>query len=44
MRTILKLIVILVILGAVAVTVYAYLGDLSPEQEDVTEPVILNGG
>jgi len=43
MRTILKLIFILALLAAIAVVGYAFVGDLSPEQQDVTEPVILDG-
>ncbi len=36
------LFLLLVVLG-MAVLGYAYLGDLSPEQEDVSEPVTLDG-
>ena len=43
MFTILKLIVILLFLGAIGVVGYAYIGDLSPEQTEVTEPVKLDG-
>ena len=43
MRLILKPILILLVLGAIGLTGYAYLGDISPEFQDVTEPVILDG-
>ncbi len=43
MRLIFKLILILIVLGGIGLVGYAYLGDLTPEQEDVTEPVILDG-
>lgn len=42
MRIILKLIVVLVILGGIGLVGYAYLGDLSPDQSDVTAPVMLD--
>jgi hypothetical protein len=41
-RLFLKLVVFLVILGALGLVGYAYLGDLSPDQTDVSEPVDLN--
>lgn len=44
MRLIFKLILFLLVLGAIGLTGYAYLGDMTPEQTDVTEPVILDGG
>ncbi|WP_256372958.1 hypothetical protein [Pseudoruegeria sp. HB172150] len=43
MRLIFKLILILLVLGAIGLTGYAYLGDMTPEQQDVSEPVILDG-
>lgn len=43
MRYIVRLILILAALGAVAVLGYAYFGDLSPRTEDVTVPVTLDG-
>ncbi len=43
MKTILKLILILAVLTALGVIGYAYLGDMSPDQADVSEPVILDG-
>ncbi len=42
MGILLKLIAVLVILGAIGLVGYAYLGDLSPVQSDVTAPVQLN--
>ena len=44
MATILKHIVILLILAGIGLVGYAYLGDLSPTQEDVSEPVTLEDG
>lgn len=37
-----KFLAVLVILGSLGLVGYAYLGDLSPEQTDVTTPVQLN--
>jgi len=37
-----KIVVFLVVLAGVVVVGYAYLGNLSPERHDVTEPVDLN--
>ncbi len=42
MGRLLKLLFFLVILGAIALVGFAYLGDLSPEQSDVVEPVELD--
>ncbi len=39
MLRILKLLFILAVLITAAVVGYAYIGDLSPEQQDVSEPV-----
>ena len=44
MLRLLKLLFALVVLLVVAVVGYAYLGDLSPAQTDVSEPVSLDGG
>ena len=41
MLRILKLLFILAVVIAVAVVGYAYIGDLSPDQRDVSEPVEL---
>ncbi len=43
MRTVFKLILILLVLGGIGLVGYAYLGDLSPEQNDVVQPVTLDG-
>lgn len=37
-----KLTLVLVVFGGIGLVGYAYLGDLSPEQTDVVEPVTLN--
>ncbi len=37
-----KLVVVLAVLGLIGLTGYAYLGDLSPVQRDVTQPVTLD--
>ncbi len=37
-----KFLAVLVILGGLGLVGYAYLGDLTPEQSDVTTPVQLN--
>lgn len=42
MGRILKALVLLVILGFIGLTVFAYLGDLTPGQQDVTKPVVLD--
>lgn len=39
---IVKLLVVLAVLGFIGLTGYAYLADLSPIQQQVTVPVILN--
>ncbi len=44
MGRIIKALLLLVILGFVGLTVYAYLGDLTPVQGEVTKPVVLNAG
>jgi hypothetical protein len=41
MGRLLKLLAVLVVLGAIALAGHAYLGDLDPVQERVTEPVEL---
>ncbi len=42
MGRLLKLFIFLLILGFAALVGYAYLGDLTPETEQVTQPVTLN--
>jgi hypothetical protein len=41
MRYILRGLIYLVLLGAVALVVYAYVGDLSPRQEEMILPVTI---
>ena len=43
MLRLLKFILVLAVVLAVAVIGYAYLGDLSPAQTDVSTPVTLDG-
>jgi hypothetical protein len=42
MGRIIKALVLLVIFGFIGLSGYAYLGDLTPEQGEVTKPVVLN--
>lgn len=42
MGRIIKALVLLVILGFIGLVGFAYLGDLSPMQGEVTKPVVLN--
>ena len=44
MFRILKVILILALLGFVGLSGYAYLGDMTPQRSDVSEPVELNVG
>lgn len=44
MLRLLRVLLLLLIVLAAAVIGYAYIGDLSPEQSDVSEPVDLDGG
>jgi hypothetical protein len=37
-----KLVILLAFIGFIGLTAYAYFGDLSPEQREVTQPVNLN--
>ncbi|MFV0493023.1 MAG: hypothetical protein ACK5M4_14515 [Pseudorhodobacter sp.] len=43
MKTIIKILLVLVVLGLAALSGFAYFGDMAPEQNVVTQPVILNG-
>ena len=43
MFRLLKFLFYLVVLLAIIVVGYAYLGDLSPERDEIVEPVELNG-
>jgi len=42
MGRLLKLLVLLLILGFIALVAYAYLGDLTPEIKEVNQPVTLD--
>jgi hypothetical protein len=42
MRRLLRGIIYLAVLGALGLVAYAYLGDLSPQQNEVSLPVVLN--
>lgn len=42
MGRIIKALVLLVIFGFIGLVGYAYLGDLTPDQGQVTKPVVLN--
>lgn len=43
MIRILKVLIVLAIIGFAGLAGYAYLGDLSPHQQEVTVPVTLDG-
>ena len=40
--TLFKFVFVLAILAGIGLVGYAYLGDLSPDQRDMREPVLLN--
>jgi hypothetical protein len=42
MGRVIKVVVVLVILGFIGLTIYAYLGNLTPMQREVTKPVVLD--
>lgn len=42
MGRLIKAVLLLIILGFIALTGYAYLADFAPPQADVTKPVVLN--
>lgn len=42
MGRLVKAVLILVLLGAIGLVGYAYLGDLSPAQTTITQPVVLD--
>ncbi|MCB2135110.1 MAG: hypothetical protein KDE08_04070 [Rhodobacteraceae bacterium] len=44
MLRLLKLMILLLFMGFVGLTGYAYLGDMAPERRDISEPVELNVG
>ncbi|WP_268839400.1 hypothetical protein [Rhabdonatronobacter sediminivivens] len=43
MRHIVKLVLILAVLGGIGLVGFAYVGDLSPQRSQVSEPVSLDG-
>ncbi len=44
MGRIIKAVLVLAVFGFLALTGYAYLGDLRPPQEEVRKPVVLDAG
>ena len=42
MGRLLKFLVFLIVIGALGLVGYAYLGDLSPDQSEISQPVELN--
>jgi hypothetical protein len=44
MGRIIKAVLVLAVFGFLGLTVYAYLGDLAPRQEEVRKPVVLDAG
>lgn len=36
-----KILAVLIVLGAIGLVGFAYIGDLSPRQERVTQPIVL---
>jgi hypothetical protein len=44
MRRIIKALIVLAVLGFIGLVGFAYLGDLEPEQNQVTQPVTLDVG
>lgn len=42
MGRIIKSLIFLMLVGFFGISIYAYLGDLAPEQTEVTKPVVLN--
>jgi hypothetical protein len=42
MWRLIKLVLVLLVIGFIGLSGYAYLGDLSPTQRDVTQPVTLD--
>ena len=43
MGRLIKTVLLLVVIGFLGLTGYAYLGDMTPKQSDVVQPVQLNG-
>lgn len=44
MGRLLKFLFFVILIGAIGLVGYAYLGDLSPEQKDISTPVELDAG
>lgn len=44
MRYILRGLIYLVLAGAAALVIYAYVGDLAPQQREMSLPVAIGGG
>lgn len=44
MGRLIKFLLFLLVIGALGVVGYAYLGDLTPEQDEISEPVELDAG
>lgn len=42
MGRIIKALILMIVLGFVGISIYAYVGDLTPVQSEVTKPVVLN--
>ena len=42
MGRIIKALIFLILVGFIGISIYAYVGDLSPTKTDVTKPVVLN--
>lgn len=42
MGRIIKALIFLMLVGFIGISIYAYVGDISPEQTDVIKPVVLN--
>lgn len=42
MGRIFKALIFLILVGIIGISIYAYVGDLTPEQSEVTIPVVLN--
>lgn len=42
MGRIVKALIFLILVGIIGISIYAYLGDLTPVQREVVKPVVLN--
>jgi hypothetical protein len=43
MGRLIRALLVLGVMGFLALVAYAYLGDLAPEQREITKPVVLDG-